>query len=165
MKSQRLTAVFALALLPLTGAQATDTTTTFTVTASVVSSCVLVGGVPLAFGVYTPGAQTDATTTFTATCTTGTPYSLKLDVGTGSGATFATRRMTDTVGGVATLDYGLYSDAGRSTVWGDGTGGSSTVDSNGTGVLQTFTVYGRIPSSAAATIGTYVDTITVTATY
>ena len=152
-------------MLPLAGARAADTTTSFTVTASVVAGCTLVGGVPLAFGVYSPGVQNDATTTFTATCTTGTSYTLKLDAGTGSGASFATRKMTDTVGGVATLDYSLYSDAGRSTVWGDGTGGSSTVASSGTGVLQTFTVYGRIPSSAAATIGTYVDTITVTATY
>ncbi len=141
---------------------AATTTTTFAVTATVLSSCTLVGGVPLAFGVYTPSVTSDATTTFTSVCTTGTPYTLELSAGSGSGATFATRRMTS---GTDTLDYSLYSDAGRSTVWGDGTGGSSTVGSSGTGLVQTFTVYGRIPSSAAATIGVYADTITVTATY
>lgn len=141
---------------------ATTTTTTFAVTATVVSSCTLVGGVPLAFGVYTPGVTKDATTTFTSVCTTGTPYTLSLSVGGGSGATFATRVMTS---GTDTLDYSLYTDAGRTTVWGDGTGGSSTVASTGTGLVQTFSVYGRIPSSAAATIGVYADTITVTATY
>ena len=141
---------------------ASTTTTTFTVTATVLSSCTLVGGVPLAFGVYTPGVTKDASTTFTSVCTTGTPYTLALSAGGGSGATFATRRMTS---GADTLDYSLYSDAGRTTVWGDGTGGSSTVASTGTGLVQTFSVYGRIPSSAAATIGVYADTITVTATY
>jgi spore coat protein U-like protein len=141
---------------------AATATTTFTVTASVVSSCTLVGGVPLAFGVYTPGVTNNASTTFTSTCTLSTPYTLSLSVGSGSGATFAARRMTS---GANTLIYSLYTDAGRTTLWGDGTGGSTTVASTGTGVSQTFSVYGQIPSSAAATIGTYTDTITVTATY
>lgn len=152
----------AVALAAPLAAHATDVTSTFTVTATVVASCVVVGGVPLAFGTYTPGTAVDATTTFTATCTTGTPYTLKLNAGVGSGATFAVRRMTSVAD---TLDYSLYTDAGRTTVWGDGTAGSSTVASAGTGLPQTHTVYGRIPSSAAATIGTYADTITVTATY
>lgn len=154
--------LFTLCLLPAVPALATDTTSVFSVTATVLTSCTVVGGVPLAFGTYTPGVAKDGTTTFTATCTLSTPYTLKLSAGLGSGATFDTRRMTS---GTDTLDYSLYTDAGRTTVWGDGTGGSSTVASTGTGVVQTFTVYGRIPSSASATIGTYVDTITITATY
>ena len=153
--------VLAMLCLPAPVLAATATAS-FTVTATVVASCTLNGGIPLAFGTYTPGVAKDATTTFTATCTTGTPYALDLSAGSGSGASFATRRMTS---GADTLDYGLYTDAGRTTVWGDGTGGSNTVGSTGTGVTQTFTVYGRIPAAAAATVGTYLDTITVTATY
>jgi spore coat protein U-like protein len=161
MLKSRYLLLAALALAAPSGFAAT-TTTTFAVTATVVSSCTLLGGVPLAFGVYTPGVEKDASTSFTATCTNGTPYTLALSVGSGSGATFATRLMTS---GADTLDYSLYTDAGRTTLWGDGTGGSTTVASTGTGLLQTFTVYGRIPSSAAADIGVYTDTITVTATY
>jgi spore coat protein U-like protein len=160
MKPHTLAVLLCACALPV---QAETTTAAFAVTATVLKSCVLVGGVPLAFGTYTPGTAKDATTTFTATCTTGTTYDLDLSVGSGSGATFATRRMSS---GADTLDYSLYTDAGRATLWGDGTSdGSVTAGSAGTGLPQTFTVYGRIPAAAAATIGVYTDTITVTATF
>jgi spore coat protein U-like protein len=163
MLNYRNRVLVALLFLPTPVAFALNTTTTtFAVTATVVASCTLVGGVPLAFGTYTPGVTNNATTTFTATCTTGTPYTLSTSVGNGVGATFASRYMTS---GSNLLLYSLYTDSGHTLVWGDGTGGSNTVASTGTGVVQTFTVYGRIPSSASATVGTYADTITVTASY
>jgi spore coat protein U-like protein len=135
---------------------------TFTVTATVLPSCTVVGGGTLAFGIVTPGNQADGSVAVTAICTVGTPYTISLNAGTGSGATMTQRRMTS---GVDTLPYGLYRDAGRTQAWGDGTAGSSTVSSTGTGLAQGFTVYGRVPTSATATVGVYADTITVTATY
>lgn len=144
------------------GAMAQSNTATFAVTATVLPSCTVVGGLPLAFGVVTPGVQRDGAVSVSATCTVGTPYTLALDAGTGSGATPALRRMTS---GAVTLDYALYQDVARTTLWGDGTAGTSTRSSTGTGLQQTFTVYGRVPSGAVAAVGTYTDTITVTATY
>ncbi|MBL0943393.1 MAG: spore coat U domain-containing protein [Hydrogenophaga sp.] len=135
---------------------------TFTVTATVLPACTVIGGGALAFGIVTPGNQSDGSVNVTAICTVGTPYTLSLSAGTGTGATMTQRRMTS---GADTLVYGLYRDAGRTQPWGDGTGGSSTVASTGTGLSQSFTVYGRVPSSATATVGVYLDTITVTATY
>jgi spore coat protein U-like protein len=159
-------AMLLLGLLALAGiaqhARAQTSTSTFSVTATVLASCTVVGGVPLAFGVVTPSVQRDGTVTISAVCTVGTPYTLALDAGTGTGATVASRRMTS---GGDTLDYSLYQDASRTTLWGDGTGGTSTRSSTGTGLSQSFTVYGRVPSSAAAAVGSYTDTITVTATY
>lgn len=143
-------------------ALAQTSTATFAVTATVLPACTVVGGVPLAFGVVTPGTQRDGSVTITATCTLGTPYTLALDAGTGSGATVAARRMTS---GTDTLQYALYQDSARTTLWGDGTAGTSTRSGTGTGLTQTFTVYGRVPSSAVAPVGSYTDTITVTATY
>lgn len=143
-------------------AHAQTSTATFTVTATVLPTCTVVGGVPLAFGVVTPGSQRDGSVTVSATCTLGTPYTLALDAGTGSGATVASRLMTS---GSDTLQYTLYQDAGRTTLWGDGTGGTSVRSSTGTGLTQSFTVYGRVPSNATAPVGSYTDTITVTATY
>jgi spore coat protein U-like protein len=67
--------------------------------------------------------------------------------------------------GSDTLSYSLYQDAGRTTLWGDGSAGTSARSSTGTGTAQTFTVYGRVPSNATAPVGSYTDTITVTATY
>ncbi|MBL0919857.1 MAG: spore coat U domain-containing protein [Hydrogenophaga sp.] len=135
---------------------------TFTVTATVLPACTVIGGGALAFGIVTPGNQSDGSVSVTAICTVGTPYTLSLNAGTGTGATMTQRRMTS---GTDTLVYGLYRDAGRSQPWGDGTAGSSTVASTGTGLAQPFTVYGRVPSSATAHVGVYLDTITVTATY
>src|SRR6266487_1298814 len=41
------------------------------------------------------------------------------------------------------LNYNLYTDAARTTVWGDGTGGTVTVSGSSNG-STTHTVYGRI---------------------
>jgi len=157
--TRKLTAA-ALALSVPMGAHATDATSTFAVSATVIASCVVVGGVPLAFGNY-DGTQNDATTTFSVTCTTGTSYTVALDAGGGSGASTTTRKMTYLTN---TLDYTLYSDAGRTANWGNNTG-VDTVAGTGTGILQGYTVYGRIPAGSTATLGAYADTITITATY
>lgn len=143
-------------------AMAQSSSATFGVTATVLPSCTMVGGTTLAFGVVSPGVQADGSVAITATCTVGTPYTLALDAGTGSGATVADRRMTS---GADTLNYLLYRDAGRTQLWGDGTGGTTTQGGTGTGLPQTITVYGRVPSSASASVGVYADLVTVTATY
>lgn len=148
-----------LAALP---ALAQSSSATFSVTATVLPSCTLVGGSTLAFGVVSPGVQADGSVAITATCTVGTPYTLALNAGTGSGATVAARRMTS---GSDTLNYLLYRDAGRTQLWGDGTAGTSTQGASGTGLSQTVTIYGRVPASASAAVGVYADLVTVTATY
>lgn len=103
----------------------------------------------------------NATGTITVQCVNGTAYSIGLGAGIGSGATVANRKMT---GGAATVTYGIYSNSGRTTVWGD-TIGINTVGSTGTGGNQNFTAYARVPAQATPAAGTYTDTITVTVTY
>jgi len=141
-------------------ANAATDTDTFAVTATVLPVCSV--AVPdLGFGNYDPlnGTDTTATTTATVTCN-GTPdYTLALNVGTGTGATFAVRKMT---GGANTLDYSLYTENTHTTVWGDGTGGSSTVAGTGVNGDTTHTVYGLIPSGQTVPPGLYSDTITAT---
>jgi len=67
--------------------------------------------------------------------------------------------MTD---GSNTLEYNLYTDAGRTTVWGDGTASSVTAAGTGSGAQQSLTVYGRIPASQSVPAGSYSDTVTAT---
>jgi spore coat protein U-like protein len=145
-------------MLPAGTAFGTTATTTFSVTATVLANCV-VSASPLAFGNYS-SLQLDATTTVTVTCTSGTTYNVGLDAGVGSGATVATRRMS----GVGTLNYTLYSDSSRTTVFGN-TVGTNTVAATGSGAAQPLTVYGRIPGGQYPAAGNYTDTITVTVTY
>lgn len=140
-------------------AQAATATTTFAVTATVLSTC-LISATPLAFGNYT-GAQTDATSTLSVTCTNTTAYNVGLDAGQATGATVTTRAMQN---GTNTLGYALYSDTARSVNWGN-TVPTDTVAGTGSGIAQTLTVYGRIPAGSLPAPGAYADTITATVTY
>ena len=143
-------------------AQAAEATTTFDVSSTVLTAC-LVTATPLAFGNYDPanGAALDATNTVTATCTTGTPYNIGLDAGTGTGATVASRKMTF---GANLLNYSLYQETGRTTVWGN-TIGTDTVSATAGATPTDHTVYGRVFSGQNVLAGAYTDTINVTLTY
>jgi spore coat protein U-like protein len=141
---------------------AATTTTTFQVTATVLSVC-SVSATNLAFGNYDAslGTPVDGSSTVTVTCTPSETYDVGLNAGTGTGATVAVRRMTN---GANTLDYSLYTNAGRTTVWGD-TIGVDTQAGTGNGAGQALTVYGRIPTAQYVAAGAYTDTITATVTY
>lgn len=154
--------VFAAAFgAPSASVAATDTDT-MTVTATVIASCDIDAN-DLAFGNYDPvsSAPLDIGATVAVTCTHGTNYDVSLNAGVGPGATVAARRMTS---GGDTLTYSLYSNAGRTSVWGE-TIGNNTVAGSGNGATQTLNVYGRVPVNQTAPAGSYSDTITVTVTY
>jgi spore coat protein U-like protein len=137
--------------------QQSAATTTFNVTANVPPSCT-VAAANLNFGNYSH-LQVDGTTTVSSTCTSGAPYNIGLNPGVSANATVTTRAMTGPAGSL--LKYSLFQDASRTLNWGN-TVGSDTVSATGTGVTQTFTVFGRIPSAQFVTTGSYQDTITVT---
>lgn len=145
-------------------AQAATDTTTFTVTASIVADCNL-SATNLAFGSYdaASGTALDGTSSVTVYCSNGLSYDVALNIGSGGG-TFVTRTMAS---GGNTLNYNLYTTAGRTTVWGDGTGSTGTVTGTGSGLLSgtAHTVYGRIASGQDRAIGSYTSTITVTVTF
>ena len=93
----------------------------------------------------------------------------RIDLGRGGAASYAPRRLSS---GMNTLSYNLYADAGRTSVWGDGTGGSVAVESSvlldvlGWAPTQSFTVYGRIGAGQTGAVpGSYADTVSVTVTY
>ena len=149
--------------LGATCAQAVTEGTTFEASAEVLASC-SVSASDIAFGGIDPlaGTATDQTSTITVTCTNGHGYDVGLDAGSGTGATVTARKMT---AGANTLDYALYSNAGRTTNWGE-TVDTDTVAGTGTGAVQTLTVYGRVPSQPTAVVGAgYTDTVSVTITY
>lgn len=130
----------------------------------------------VAFGSYSifSTAPTNSTGTVTLTCKgnsrTSTPFSIALNAGLYGGGSFSNRRM---ISGTSYLAYQLYVNAGHSQVWGDGTGGTSTVsgtctDNAATKARQcsvTSTVYGQIPALQTPVPGSYSDTVTVTVTY
>lgn len=170
MRKQVCATISAGILLAVAGsAQAVSTkTTNFGVSATVAPNCLISAG-DLAFGNYfgDPDApvNVDASANISVRCSKNAAFSLALSGG--SNGTIAQRLMAGPGGD--TLQYNLFSDANRTTLWGDGTTGS-TVDGTGTGMANTLTktVYGRLPDNAhnqAAGVGAYTDTVTVTVTY
>ena len=127
----------------------------------------------LAFGNFAPlsGSVLDATSTITVTCLCpvlclGINYTVA--VSTGGSGTFSPRRMS---AGTPTLGYNGYTTAGRTTIWGDGSGSTAVqtrcrlVGAIGSSWVEPITFYGRIPVNTAAIPGSYTDTLNVTVTY
>jgi spore coat protein U-like protein len=141
---------------------AATSTASFTVQVTIVASCTINSASTLNFGsrgVLT--ANVDQISAIQVQCTNTTPYTIGLDAGLGTGATVAVRKMTS---GGATVNYSLYSDSLRTTVWGT-TIGTDTVAATGNGAAQSYTVFGRVPAQTTPAPGTYTDTVTVTVTY
>lgn len=144
-------------------ASAQTSTGQIKVTLVVQAECKLTSTADVAFG--TTGviqSAITATGTIGVQCTNTTPYNIGLGAGSGAGATVVARKMTAGTG--ATIHYELYRDTARTLVWGD-TVNSNTMAGTGTGVVQTLTVFGRVPVQTTPAAGTYADTVTVTVTY
>jgi len=157
---RRLLAV-AISSLSFSGAALADSSANLTVTASVAASC-QVSATTLAFGPLNPLVDNDQATSIQWQCTKGFGTVIKL--GGGGSGNIAARSM----GGPAALSYQLYTDAGRTTVFGDGTTGN-TVPVTGTGYYVgpppgAVTIYGRVALANAATapVGSYTDTVQIT---
>jgi spore coat protein U-like protein len=105
----------------------------------------------------------DTTNTISLTCSSGTAYTVGLNNGN-SGGTGPTARMMANAGTTDKVTYGIYLDAARSQVWGDGTMGS-VASGTGNGTAQNFTGYGRIPVQTSPSAFDYNDTVVVTVTY
>src|SRR5262245_54900191 len=99
-----------------TSLTAGTSTATLTVTATVAAECTVTNAT-LAFGTYSTlsASNVDQTASFNVACTTGTSATIGLNLG--ANATGATRRMSNGASGL--LTYELYSNAARTTVWGN----------------------------------------------
>jgi spore coat protein U-like protein len=158
---RRIAVLLVLGMLPWVelAAQQQNATTTFRVTARVNAVCDVTSN-DLAFGIYNPKASSphQVSSLVRATCTPGATYQVGLNAGTSPGATVNQRKM---VAGSNTLNYQLYSDSARSSIWGDTPGTDTVTPPAGTGLSQDLPVYGTIPPAQPAAVGDYSDTITV----
>lgn len=148
----------------ISSANAATATTTIPVSATVIDSCTIHSDA-LPFGNYNgiTGGMLDVAATMSPVCTNGTSYAISLDAGVGVGATASNRKLTGPVG--ANLMYGIYTDAARTTAWGDGSNGTVQKFGLGTGNAQPIQIYGRVAAEQNSPVGAYSDTLTVTLTY
>lgn len=144
-------------------------TSNLSVTASVDASCTI-STAAVAFGAYDPIVTNAAsplvgTGTITVTCTNGASTTITLGAGgnedTGSTDDVPLRQMND--GGSNLLAYFLYSDPGRTTVWGNTEEAGKT--HLGTGTSTDLTVFGRVPAGQNVPAGSYSDTVVATVTF
>ncbi|HXE80604.1 MAG TPA: spore coat U domain-containing protein [Vicinamibacterales bacterium] len=117
----------------------------------------------VSFGSYDILSPTpdDSTGSIVILCSPG-DKNIQVSLSTGSSGTYTARTL---VNGSDVLLYNLYSDAARTVVWGDGTGGTSVLlIPNWTGGRKpkTYVIYGRMPAQQNAAAGTYADSIVVT---
>ena len=136
---------------------------------ALLESCTAVA-LPVAFGGYNPLSlsATDTTGQVTVTCvgviSLAVNYTISLS--TGLANSYAPRKMAF---GSSRLNYNLYTNNARTTVWGNGSNGTGTV-SDGYGlalllVVRDYTIYGRLPAQQNVEAGVYADTITVSINY
>lgn len=143
------------------------------------TTCTATAPTALAFGTITNGAATatNAMTSFTITCTTAALSVLGsasvracLKIGTGStGSTLLpTRSMTNA--SADPMAFQLYTNAGRTTVWGTVPGGTPPAAvvtlsygvpllTGGSGA-QTITVYGQVPAAQVLSAGSFASNFT-----
>ena len=115
------------------------------------------------FGTYDvfSASADDATGLIRFRCTGPPTPSVTIQLDKGGAPSFTPRQLR--MGGEI-LNYTLYLDSTRTTIWGDGTGGSQAyVQANPpNGGNIDLTVYGRIPPGQDVSAGTYSSTVTAT---
>ena len=106
------------------------------------------------------GAAVDSTGTITYTCNSHAT-NITISLSKGASTSYNQRIM---IKGAEALTYNLFTDAAKTSVWGDGTGGTSvysrTNPPNNTNV--NLTVYGQIPPGQDVSAGTFSDTVSAT---
>src|SRR3990172_612006 len=150
MRKMILAALASLAFIVMAGtAFAATVMSNFTVSATVINAC-SVNANNIDFGNYNPASGTplDGQASFQLSCLAGTSYELYI-----TGA----RIMTD---GANNLNYELYTDAPRTSVWPSASPSSvsgATPDAN----PVTFDTYGRIATGQYVLAGPYSNVVAV----
>jgi spore coat protein U-like protein len=118
----------------------------------------------VAFGGYDVfgAAPVDSARSLTFICYgVGSTDTIVIELSPGNASSFSPRQLAYATSALA---YNLYLDAGRTSVWGDGTGGTSrygpTTPPSGSGV--TVSIFGRVPARQNVSVGSYGDTIVAT---
>ena len=138
-------------------------TATLTVNASVSNNCTI-SAAAIAFAAYDPvvanaSTNLDGEGRVTIACTKGAVPTIAL--GAGANASGSVRRLAS---GAEMLNYELYSNSSRSTVW-NGGAGLLTTTAAPSKAPRDFTVYGRIPGGQDVAAGSYTDTIVATVNF
>lgn len=117
----------------------------------------------VAFGSYNVFGTSadDATGRVRFRCTATRPPLVRVQLDKGGAPSFTPRQMRQ---GGEILSYNLYLDSTRTTIWGDGTGGTQTFTQPNPPLNTNIdvTVFGRIPAGQDVNAGSYSSVVTAT---
>jgi spore coat protein U-like protein len=145
-------------------AQATTSSSTFNVTASISSSCTFTTNA-LAFGTYNGTSAASATASVLPTCTNGTTYTFVLNEASdsASGYYYMAPSGTSTTVAANMVFFKVGSDSGvTSPITSSAT---PSLAGSGNGSAQTVTFYGVIPAQSGKNTGSYSRTLTWVISY
>lgn len=130
----------------------------FTANVTVINNCTI-AATNIAFATQsTLASPVTSSGTLSVQCTNNDAYRVSLSGG--QLGTVIARAMTGPTG--ASIGYQLYVDGGHTTIWGDGTAGTSQLTGVGTGLLQSIPVHARVPPQSTPAPGVYTDSVTAT---
>jgi spore coat protein U-like protein len=87
-----------------------------------------------------------------------------ISIGIGQSATsgsIANRQLEKTGAATDRLNYNIYKDGGYSSLWGDGTAGTTPLIVNTTTKTTSVPIYGKIDPGQNVPVGNYKDTVIV----
>jgi len=124
----------------------------------------------ISFGPYDVFAPSplDSTGSVSVSCDELPPADVVIEIGPSPGSGGFSPRQMRHLSLPDRLSYNLFTDASRSSVWGDGTAGTQTVFLKNVKRQKPpvmTTIYGRIPPGQNVPVGAYTDTLTVTITW
>ena len=157
---------------------ATNATSSLTVSATVVSNCVIQAG-SLDFGIYDPmlanaTAPRNASANVTLACTRGSSPSISMDLGQHESS--GSRYMRITSAGLSdSLRYELYQPASPAAgsacsfpgtkLWGASSGQTFTPTQPPSRAVRSYSVCGTIPAGQGVSMGAYADTVVATVNF
>ncbi len=153
-KTVIVVAMLSMAVVLASTAIAANVNQTFNVTATVAASCRIVTTSDLTFGAYDPTDTNplDGATTATYRCVKNTLATFYITPASGARTMAA---------GAESLNYELYSDAGRTTAF-PSTFAAGVTNTPATNAVQTLNIYGRIPALQDAGVSAaYTQTATL----
>jgi spore coat protein U domain-containing protein, fimbrial subunit CupE1/2/3/6 len=114
----------------------------------------------VAFGTYDVLASSSLDSTGSISYRCGSSQNVTISISQGSSATYSPREMRNAT---EVLAYNLFLEAARTTIWGNGSGGTGVFTARAqANRTETATVYGRIAPLQNAAIGLYTDTLVAT---
>ncbi|MFI5394788.1 MAG: spore coat U domain-containing protein [Candidatus Binatia bacterium] len=148
-------------------AWAGSTTANLSVGASVTNNCII-STTATAFGAYDPivtnkTAPLDSSNgKVTITCAKGTTATIGLGAGLNAASATGTSRALSDGTSTQFLNYELYNESSRTTVWTNSGTGLLSPAAAPSRAARDFMVYGRVPADQNVPSGTYSDTVLVT---